>query len=393
MSLTETAIKSVRPSERIAKLSDGEGLQLHIHPNGSKLWRLAYRFGGKQKTLALGKWPDVTVKEARKRRSKAKATLADGLDPSQERQRGDRKGPPTWAEVADEYVDFQRKRGRAPKTLGKLSCHVEKTKAAFGDRPIAEVRASDVLALLRDIEADGKHTTAASVRSLCSRVFRYAAMTDRAETDPAAALSGALVAPQSEGYPAIYDRDEIGGLIRAIRGYRGEPMTATGLLLCAYTFLRPGEVTKMHWADVDFVARQIVIPTERMKKPRPHVVPLSDQVASLLRDIERLTGGHRYVLWSLRSSSRPISDNTLNAALRRLGYSKQEMVAHGFRKIASTLLHEEGWNTDWIERQLAHIERNKVRAAYDKSEHIEGRTEMMQAYADLLDKLAETPKR
>lgn len=393
MSLTEGQIKNAQPGDRIIKLSGGEGLQLHIHPNGSKLWRLAYRYGGKQKTLALGKWPDTGAREARKRRTQAKAELASGRDPSQERQRGEVVGPPTWAVIADEYFDLQRKRGRAPKTLAKLGCHVERTKAAFGDKALAEVKASDILALLREIEAEGKHSTVASVRSLCSRVFRYAVATDRAETDPAAALSGALVSPTSAGYPAIVDPDGVGGLIRSIRGYQGEPMTRTGLLLCAYTFLRPGEFASLHWADVNFKTRQILIPPERMKIPRAHVVPMSNQVVNLLQDIQRLTGRDKYVLWSLRSPSRSISNNTLNAALRRLGYTKEEMVAHGFRKTASTLLNERGFNRDWIERQLAHIETNEVRAAYDKSEHIEGRTAMMQAYADILDKLAESPRK
>ncbi len=222
---------------------------------------------------------------------------------------------------------------------------------------------------------------------MCSRVFRYAVATDRAESDPAAALVDALVTPPKGGYPAILDRKEIGGLLRSVRGYQGTPTTRTGLLLCAYTFLCPGEVAALHWTDVDLDGGQITIPAERMKMPRPHVVPVSTQVAGLLREIQPLTGRFRFVLNSLRSTDRHISDNTLNAALRRLGYTKEEMVAHGFRQIASTILNEEGWNPDWIERQLAHVERNKVRRAYDKSEHLAGRIEMMQAYADLLDRL------
>lgn len=387
MPLTDSAIRSTDPGDRITKLSDGEGLQLHVHPNGSRLWRLAYRFGGKQKTLALGRYPETGLREARRKRSQAKALLAEGRDPSAERSRGKATGAPTFGEVAREYVKMQRERGRAPKTLAKLECHVRQAEAAFGDKPVAEVKASDILALLRTVEGGGRHTTAAAIRSMCSRVFRLAVATDRAESDPAAALVDALVAPPKGGYPAIHDRKEIGGLLRAIKGYQGEPMTRTGLLLCAYTFLRPGKVAALHWTDVDFEARQITIPAERMKMPRPHVVPMSTQVVEVLRWIEQLTGRFRYVLQSLRTTDRHISNNTMNAALRRLGYGQDEMVAHGFRQIASTILNEEGWNADWIERQLAHVERNKVRRAYDKSEHLEGRAKMMQAYADLLDRL------
>ncbi|MZR14270.1 tyrosine-type recombinase/integrase [Maritimibacter sp. DP07] len=389
MPLTDAAVKAAQPGPKLRKLSDGEGLQLHIQPTGSKLWRLAYRFQGKQKTLALGKYPDVSLKAARLAKGVARATLASGLDPMAERRTAEAPQGATWRDVASEYVQLQRDRDRAPKTIAKLESQLSRADKAFGSKPVRDIKASDVLAMLRGIEAEGKHVTAAGTRSACSRVFRYAVATDRAEVDPSAALIGALVGVQSKGYPAIVAPEEVGGLIRAIRDYPGDPTTRVGLKLCAYTFLRPGEVTGLRWADIDWESRQINIPGERMKLPRPHVVPMSVQVESFLREVLPISGRNKHVLSSLHATHRPLSNNTLNAALRRLGYSKEEMVAHGFRKTASTLLNEAGFNKDWIERQLAHAETNAVRAAYDKSEHIAGRTKMMQTYADMLDELAE----
>jgi len=391
MPLTDAAVRAAQPGPKLRKMSDGEGLQLHVQPNGSKLWRLAYRFDGKQRTLTLGKYPDVSLKAARLAKGIARARLADGLDPMDERRATDEPQGTTWREVATEYVQLQKDRSRAPKTIAKLESQLVRADKAFGSTPIRDVKASEVLAMLRKIEAEGKHTTAAGTRSACSRVFRYAVATDRAEVDPAAALVGALVGVQTTGYPAIVDPDGVGGLLRAIRDYPGDLTTKVGLHLCAYTFLRPGEVTGLKWGDVDWEARQINIPAERMKLPRPHVVPLSTQVEGFLRSVHPLTGRDKFILTSLHTKGRPLSNNTLNAALRRLGFSKEEMVAHGFRKTASTLLNEAGFNRDWIERQLAHVETNAVRAAYDKSQHIEGRTQMIQAYADMLDELAERP--
>ena len=392
MRLTNAKIAAARPGETTKKLSDGGGLQLHVTPAGGKLWRLAYRFEGKQRTLAIGRYPDISLKAARAARDDAKALIAAGRDPSTEKRKA-KVAPPTWAEVASEFIERERQRGRADATVKKLSHQIGHTIRAFGDQPIAEMRASDLLPLLRVFEQGGKHETARQVRALCSRVFRYAVATDRAENDPAAVLEGALVSPPRGGYAAITDRGGVGALLRAIRGYQGEPTTATGLRVLAYTFLRPGEVIALRWADVDWQERLISIPAERMKMDRPHLVPLSRQVVDALTALRPWTGDGALVFPSLRSPGKSISNATLNAALRRLGYTREQMVAHGFRQIASTLLNEEGWPSDWIERQLAHVETNKVRAAYNKAEYIDGRREMMQAYADLLDKLeADVPR-
>ncbi len=266
------------------------------------------------------------------------------------------------------------------------------TYESFGGRPIEEVAAKDVLAILRGLEAKGHYSTAKRMRSVCSQVFRFGVATLRCERDAAADLKGALTAVPVRHHSAIFDTKGIGGLIRTIRGYQGAPATRAGLLLLTYTFLRPGEVRQIEWKDVDWDSARIVVPGPVMKMKRPHIVPLSRQVVGVLEDIQKLTGRKELILPG-QGASRYLSENTMNVALRRMGFSADEMVSHGFRRIASTRLNEMGWNRDWIERQLAHVEGNGVRSAYNAAEYLEGRTEMMQAYADHLDDLAAAPIR
>ncbi|RDC71480.1 DUF4102 domain-containing protein, partial [Rhodovulum sp. 12E13] len=314
MRLTDAKIRAARPGETTKKLSDGGGLQLHVTPAGGKLWRLAYRFEAKQRTLAIGRYPDISLKAARNARDAAKALIAEGRDPSVEKRKA-KIAPPTWAEVALEFLEHERQRGRAEGTVKKLAHQIDHTIRAFGDRPIAELRASDLLPLLRVFERGGKHETARQVRALCSRIFRYAVATDRCENDPAAVLTGALVSPPRSGYPAITNREEVGALMRALRGYAGEPTTATALRVLAYTFLRPGEVISLRWTDVDWSERLISIPAARMKMNRPHLVPISRQVAEALRALQPWTGDGPLIFPSLRAPGKAISNNTLNAAL------------------------------------------------------------------------------
>jgi integrase len=393
--LTDTAVRNLKPAAKPYKRSDGGGLHLLVTPKGSKLWRMAYRFQGKQKLLSFGKYPIISLSKARSERDAAKALLADGIDPSSIRkaEREEREEPrtveETWKTLCQEWWQKRRREEASPTTLKKLTWLLEKTYSALGEKDPREITAPELLAVVRTVEAGGTFETAKRLRSTCGQVFRYGIATGRADRDVAADLRGALTSPKPRHHPAILDPKGIGALIRAIRDFEGDPTTRTGLLLVAYTFLRSGEIRSAKWSDVDWEAARLTIPAERMKMHRPHIVPLSTQVRTVLREIRPITGDSELILPSLRSKGRPMSENTMNAALRRMGYSKTEMVTHGFRTIASTTLNENGFHWDWIERQLAHVEGNKVRAAYNAAEYLKERTKMMQWYADYLDGLAE----
>lgn len=397
--LTDTAVRNLKPAEKPYKKSDGGGLHLLVTPQGSKLWRFSYRFDGKQKLLSFGKYPAVGLSKARAKRDLAKTQLEEGDDPSSLRKAEKAKleevaaQQEDWKALCHEWWMKRRRENAAPTTLKKLTWLLEKTYPALGKRSPSDITAPELLAVLRTIEAGGTYETAKRLRSTCGQVFRYAIATGRAERDIAADLQGALTSPRPKHHPAILGREEIGALIRAIRGFEGDPTTRTGLLLAAYTFLRSGEIRHAEWRDVDWDAARLTIPAERMKISRPHVVPLSTQAQEVLREIQPITGDRELILPSLRAKGRPMSENTMNAALRRLGYVKTEMVTHGFRTIASTTLNENGFHWDWIERQLAHVESNKVRAAYNAAEYLQERTKMMQWYADYLDDIAEVPSK
>lgn len=393
MPLSDNRLKNLKPTKSTYRMADGDGLSIQVEPNGSKLWRFRYRIGGKEKMISMGSYPEVGLAAARKKRDEARTLLAAGGDPSAARK-AERlpevaEELPTWREVAAEFHDKLEKEGRAGRTLAKTGWLLERTYKAFGDKPIAQIGAPEVLTMLRTIEAEGKYDTSVTVRALVSRVFRYGVATGRCERDPAADLVGALISPKVKHRPALTDHKAVGHLIRAIRGYEGEPATRAGLLLAAYTALRPGEVRFLEWGDYDPKAERINIPATRMKMPRPHIVPVSRQVKEILEVMRPISGGSRLILTNWRSADRAMSDNTLNAALRTLGFDGDTHVAHGFRTTFSTLLNEAGWNRDWIERQLAHVEGNAVRRAYNAAEYIEGRTQMMQSWADILDQLAD----
>src|SRR6056297_186272 len=393
--LTDTAVRNLKPEAKPYKKSDGGGLHLLVTPQGSKLWRLSYRFGGKQKLLSLGKYPAVGLSKARAARDLAKTQLAEGIDPSSHRKAEKAKAAEpkpsqeTWKALCLEWWQKRRREEASPTTLKKLTWLLEKTYPAVGEKSPRDITAPELLAVLRTVEAAGTFETAKRLRSTCGQIFRYGIATGRADRDVAADLHGALTSPKPKHHPAILDPKKIGALIRAIRGFEGDPTTKTGLLLAAYTFLRSGEIRHAEWRDVDWDAARLTIPAERMKMDRPHVVPLSTQVQKILKDIRPITGDRELILPSLRAKGRPMSENTMNAALRRLGYSKTEMVTHGFRTIASTMLNEHGFRWDWIERQLAHVEGNKVRAAYNAAEYLPERAKMMQWYADFLDNLSD----
>lgn len=394
MPLNDAKAKNAKAAERPVKLSDGGGLYLLVQPNGSKLWRLNYRFVGQQKTLALGIYPGISLKEAREARGDAKAKLRQGIDPSgakvQARAALKQAAADSFEAVAREWLGRQ---ALSEATHTKAVWMFESlTFPWLGARPVSEIKAPEMLAVLRRIEARGKLETAQRVKQQAGRVFRYAIATGRASDDPTAALRGALATPKTRHRASITDPSKIGPLLRAIDGYTGGLVTTCALKLAPLLFVRPGELRHAEWSEFDLDAAEWRIPAAKMKMRSTHVVPLSAQAVDVLRELMPLTGPTGYVFPGVRSRRTPMSEGTVVAALRRLGYSGSEMSGHGFRSMASTRLHEMGWPHEAIERQLAHAERNKVSAAYNYAEYLPERRKMMQSWADYLDLLREDRK-
>ncbi len=399
MPLTDSAIRVAKPaSDRSTKLSDGGGLQLWLQPSGVKLWNLAYRFDGKQRKLAIGPYPRVGLKEARERREEAKRLLASGLDPSQQKQVAKATRATlqanTFAMIADELLEKKRREGKTAATMHKLDWLIGLLRPSLGPRPISEIAAPEILAALRTVEMRGKLETASRLRAVAGEVFRYAVATGRATGDPTGALRGALTTPTVRHRAAIIDPTKLGELLCAIDGYYGAPEVRFALQMLALTFTRPGELRQAEWKEFDFENAVWIIPGPRMKMRRPHRVPLAPQTIALLQSLKELTGHRNLVFPGARSPEKPLSDNTFNAALRRLGFTKDEMTSHGFRAAASSILNETGmWNADAIEVQLAHVENNAVRRAYARAEYWEERVRMMTYWADRLDAMrAGAPK-
>ncbi len=387
--LTTTAIRSASPREKAYKLFNGGGLYIEVTPTGGKLWRLKFRHDGRENRLALGAHPDTTLKLAREKRDEARRLLAAGIDPASRRQAEKLATANTFEAVAREWLALQEKK-LAPATYAKAVWTLEALVFPYiGSRPIARLGPSDVLKVLKRIEGRGTHETAHRTRQRCAQVFRYAVQTERAERDPTADLRGALAPVVCEHFATITEPVKIGELLRAIDGYTGHIVTAYALKLAPLLFVRPGELRHAEWTEFDLDGHepQWRIPAEKMKMRAQHLVPLSSQAVALLRELQPVTGRGRYVFPSLRGGARPMSENTVNAALRRLGYSTEEMTGHGFRSLASTCLNEQGYHPDLIELQLAHAERNQVRSAYNKAQRLPERRRMMQSWADTLDGL------
>ena len=385
--LTETAIRSAKPRERPYKLFDERGLYLLVAPTGGRLWRVRYRHGGKEKLLALGAYPDVPLRRAREKRDEARRLVADGIDPNVQRQADKATLCHTFEIVAREWLELLKNSIRAS-TLERERSQLERfVFPDLGNRPIAQLTTPEVLTVLKKIEARGTTDTAHRVRSSCVRILRYAAQIGRPHNVKTDDLKGALAAVVKRHFAAITDPARVGELLRAIDAYVGQPTTVAALKLAPYVFVRPGELRKMEHAELNLDTAEWRIPGERMKKGELHIVPLSTQAVDILGGVQVLTGNGRYVFPSLLSRDRPISDNTLNTALRRLGYSNEEMTGHGFQTMASTLLNEKGWHPDLIELQLAHAERNKVRDAYNRAQRLDDRRKMMQDWSDYLDGL------
>jgi integrase len=383
--LNEARIRAAKPEDRPCKLRDGRGLHLLITPSGGRLWRFRFRHAGRESMVSLGAYPDVPLKDARERREEARRALAAGIDPAEQRK-AERAGlENTFEAIALEWLGKQQfataTREKAEWTFReRLFPHI-------GSRPIATITPPELLSVLRRIEVRGRLETCHRTKQRAGQVFRYAIATGRAEHDITADLRDALTPVKMQHFAAITEPRRVGELLRAIDGYAGQPSTAYALRLAPYLFVRPGELRFAEWCEFDFDTAEWRIPAEKMKMDDYHLVPLSRQVVTILMDLQSFTGTGRYLFPSLRTRERPISDVTLNAALRRLGFTSDEQTAHGFRRIASTLLNELGYASDVIELQMAHKERNKVRAAYNRAQRMDERRKMMQAWADHLDGL------
>lgn len=388
MPLTDTTIKNAKHGPKPIKLTDGRGMYLLLQPSGGKLWKMKYRIGDKEKKLSFGSYPDVSLKEARSKRDEARAKIANGVDPGAEKKAASiaakLNAANTFRAVGDEYLEKAAKEGRADVTINKSRWLLGLMEASIGQRPIADITPAELLAALKRVESKGHLETARRMRSLAGRIFSYAIATSRAANNPALLLRGALTAPIVKHHAAILDPAEVGGLLRAIDAYTGHPLTRLALQLAPHVFARPGMVAGARWSEFDLDKGTWSLSSGRMKMRRPHVVPLSRQALEILRSAEVLSAGQEYVFSSLYGRGRPMSENTMNQALRRMGYSGDEMTAHGFRSTASTLLNESGkWSPDAIERALAHVD-TTVRGIYHRGAHWDERLAMAQWWSDQL---------
>ncbi|MEE9315446.1 MAG: integrase arm-type DNA-binding domain-containing protein [Rhizobiaceae bacterium] len=394
MALTDVQIKNSKPSERAFKMFDAAGLFLHVNPSGSKLWRMKYRYLGKEKLLSFGRYPIISLRDARLKRDEATSQLLDGRDPGQLKKETQLQkkleASNSFRVISNEYLEKLRKEGKAPPTLKKFTWLIDMAQGEFGDRPITEISAREILILLKRVEDRGKHETARRLRSTIGRIFRYAVATARAETDPTFALQGALITPRVSHHAAIITEQGLGQLLRDIDGFNGYRVTVLGLKLLALLYTRPGELRLARWDEFDFDKAIWSIPAERTKMRKKHQVPLPKQAIDLLKELQGYSPHNQLVLPSVSSSQKPISDNTMNQALRRMGYTKEQMTSHGFRATFATLANESGlWNPDAIERALAHLDSNSVRRVYTRGSYWDERVRMADWWAGKLDEWKE----
>ncbi|NBX85928.1 MAG: DUF4102 domain-containing protein [Proteobacteria bacterium] len=392
MVLTVTEIKNVKPSTKPKKLYDANGLYLEVAPSGGKWWRFKYMYVGKERRISLGTYPDISLADARERRNAARKLVANGIDPSEAKkaEKVAQAGTDSFEAVAREWHaknlhTWADKHGVA--ILARLQQNIFPW---LGKKPINQISAPNLLTVLRRMEDRGALETAHRIRATCGQIFRYGIATGRCERDPAQDLRGAIAPPEKTHFATITDPQKIGGLLRAIEVYEGSHIVRCALKLAPMLFVRPGELRHAEWSEIDVEKAEWRIPAQKMKMRVQHIVPLCTQALAVLEELRGLTGhgaAAKYLFPSIRTLSRPMSDNTLLAALRRMNYPKDMLVTHGFRAMASTLLNEQGWNRDAIERQLAHGEKNKIRAAYNHAEYLPERRRMMQAWGDYLDEL------
>jgi len=385
MALTDAQIRSLKPADKPARFFDSGGLYLEVSPAGGKLWRFKYRFNGKHKTYSIGKYPLTSLSEARDELQKAKKLLEKGIDPSASKRQSKFEQSKTFETVSREW--WHAKRGKWSSGHASLVwSRLEKNVLPWlKSRPITEFTTRELLEVLRKVEGRGAIETARRIGQVLNQIFIYSVASGYCENNPASSLNQAVKERKVKNFAAITEPKQIKELLKAIDGFTGSFVVLSALKLAPFVFVRPGELRKAEWKEIDFDQSGWTIPAEKMKMRRPHIVPLSRQAIEILKALEPLTGSGRYVFPSIRTAARPMSENTINVALRRLGYSKDEMTGHGFRTMASTRLHEMGWKSEIIEMQLAHADTNKIRGTYNKAEYLDSRIEMMQAWSDYLD--------
>ena len=393
MALTDRQIVNLKAAEKPRKISDGGGLHLYVSPSGGKLWRLSYRYDGKQKLLSFGSYPAVGLADARLKRDAAKKSLANGIDPGieqkLEKQRKADSGANTFEAIAEEFITKNEREGKSAATLSKKRWLIGLALPDIGNRPITEISASEILVPLRKVESQGNHESAKRLRAVIGQVFRYAIATARAKNDPTFGLKGALVAPKVSHRSAFTDWDGFARLLKAVWSYSGSVETRTALKLMALLYPRPGELRQAEWTEFDLDAGIWTIPAERTKMRRVHKKPLPGAAIEALRELQGHTGNRRLAFPSTQSAEKPLSENTMNLALRRMGFGKDEATSHGFRATASTLLNESGlWSADAIEAELGHVSGDEVRRAYHRALYWEDRERMAEWWADKLASLA-----
>ena len=405
MALTDAKIRAAKPRAKPYKLTDERGLFLLVQPSGGLLWRFKFRSDGRdehgnpkriEKKLGLGTYPDISLKRARELRDEARAHLADGIDPSQ-KKRADRvaakiSATNTLSAVAQAFIEKNKRDNLAPATIRKREWYARLVERSLGNRPVSEISPHEILEAVRPYERARNYEKSYRTMQFIGQVYQFAVASQLAERDPTRDLRGALTKGKPKHHAAILEPERVGELLRMIDGYTGLPITQIALRISPHLFVRPGELRRAEWTEIDFDAKVWRIPASKMKARVEHVVPLSRQALAMF-DEARLHSAHsRYVFPSVRSPNDPMSENTVNAALRRLDFTGDDMTAHGFRSMASTLLNESGkWSPDAIERALAHNDRDAVRAAYHRGAHWPERVEMAQWWSDYLDQLRESP--
>ena len=391
MALSDVRLRALKPRSKAYKVPDADGLYLEVRTSGAKLWRFRFCHLGKESRISLGSYPEIGLASARKKRDEARQQLAEGLDPAAERRREKLtaafKAANNFGDVAKEYIEKMVADGRAETTTVKANWLLAQLKP-IAAMPVSDIKPIEVLAALKKLEARGKRETARRCRSFASRVFRYAVATGRGEVDPTSVLRGALVTPKVTHHAAILDPAGVGELLRSIDTYTGNAITRIACQIAPHVMMRPGELRQSQWTEIDMTAAIWTVPPERMKMRRPHAVPLSRQVLAYLEDLLGLTGPEGFVFPAFHTSKRPMSENTINQAFRRMGYATGEVTAHGLRTTASSLLNESGkWSPDAIERSLAHADPNAVRGIYNRGRYWDERVAMHQWWSDYLDAL------
>lgn len=391
MPLTEAKIKTSKPLDKDYKLFDEKSLYLLVKVNGNKLFRFDYRYANKYRTMSFGAYPEITLKEARDKRDEARKLLRDNIDPMEHKKSAKQQlldeHKNSFQLVATEYFDKNKQKWDEKHANRKWHFLEKDVFPILGKKPINNITAKELLTLFENIQKRGAIDVAHRIKGICGEILRYGIYTGKCERDYTQDLKGALIPKRNKHMATITNPINVGELLRAIENYSGDIVTKCALKLTPYVMLRPGELRQAEWNEINLELKQWKIPASKMKMRRDHIIPLSTQSISILKEIQGLTGQWKYVFPSKLSKERPMSNNTINTALRRMDYDKEEMTAHGFRAMASTLLHEKGYDSAIIEMQLAHAERNKVKASYNHAEYLDKRIVMMQEWADYLDKL------